>query len=158
MLHAETQCLIDILLPLLQRLVGQGVHQVDTDIRVAHVLRQAYNFLCLLAAVPAVEEREFRIIERLHADAQSVDTHLPPRLEFGFGHVRRIGFDGHLFGLLHGQCVQQPCQIPVGNLRRCTATQVDRAYRLALRQIAAAQTIFPDHGIDIHAAHLQLGG
>ena len=70
---AEAQRRIDVLLSLLQRLLRQGVHQVEVDI-VEMRLRNADRAARLFATVNAAQRLQLRGIEALDADREAVDA------------------------------------------------------------------------------------
>ena len=88
---AEAQRRIDVLLSLLQRLLRQGVHQVEVDV-VEMRLRNADRAARLFAVVNAAQRLQLRGIEALDADREAVDAASAVVAELGRFERAGIGF------------------------------------------------------------------
>ena len=105
MAHGQRQGLADVLLPLLQRLAGQSVDEVDAQVVDAGALQMVYGLLHLPGAVAAVEESQHPVVEGLHSHAHAVDAQRFKGLGVGRRYVVGVGLQRHL-----GIGAEAPCR------------------------------------------------
>lgn len=69
----QAKCLLEVVLPMLEGLVGQAVYEVDADVVDARLMG-CFHCLCdLTCGVSAVDESEGIVVEGLCSDADAVD-------------------------------------------------------------------------------------
>ena len=83
-------------LPLLDALVGQTVHQVDADVIEARVECLIVGLDSIMGRVASAEGTKKAVVEALHADAQAVYAAIEIRRELAVAEVAGISLKSNL--------------------------------------------------------------
>ncbi|MCY1411947.1 hypothetical protein D9M71_273430 [compost metagenome] len=160
MRRAQRDGLAQVAQGVVQRLVGQAVHQVEVEVVEPGIARHVGGANGLVTVVDAAQGFELGLLEALDADRQAIDAQLPVGFELLLLERSGVGFQGDLDvpgkrdALLHTH--QQAAKGAGAEQARGAAAEEDRADRAAIN---GAQFLVQvgQQGIDVRFFR-QLGG
>ena len=99
MFHVEHQCLVEILLPVIDTLCGEPIDKVDAHVIHAVFSQSFHGANSLLSRVPSPHPSQSLVVKGLYTHAHPVHPQRPDALDIAVLHIIGIHLHGHLFRL-----------------------------------------------------------